>query len=346
MSNTQFKVSRRDFFKGTALGAAMTAVGGNVASSFAKDSSPTSVPASSYTSTGRSAQIFSELVKEPVKILQISDSHLFLDDERGDDYKQYSDRMAKAYNHTKRYYDGKDTTPTEMLAEIAEEAAKENYDAVALTGDIVSFPSAAGVDYVKSCLDKIGAPYYYVCGNHDWHFEGMEGTERELRDEWIQKRLQPLYPKGVDPLCYSVEIKGVKIIMIDDSIYEILPKQLDFVTRELSENKPSLAFMHIPLYAPGRRVAYGVGHPDWNAEHDQQLYKIERRPQWPAEGHNETTYRFRETLLNAPNLLGVFTGHIHSNSLDVLNGKASQVTSAALDGSTFKIEIAPYPHKG
>ncbi len=336
--------SRRKFFgcafgASAALGLAETPLALSAAETTRSD-----FPLTTFTYEQGAVRFYTKAVSEPVKILQLSDVHLFLDDERGDEYRQYSERMAKAYNVTRHFETGAETNPTAMLKEIAERAKSENYDALALTGDIVSFPSAAGVDYIKKTLSTVGTPYYYVCGNHDWHFEGMEGTEKDLRDEWIEKRLKSLYPEGVNPLAYSVVVKGVKLLFVDDSIYEILPSQLEFVRKELKDNLPTLLFMHIPLYAPGRPVGFGVGHPDWNAAHDGN-YQIERRIRWPEAGHNATTYAFRDEVLNAANLIGVFTGHIHRYSLDVLNGKPSSVARASNDGSTLKIEILPYPEK-
>ncbi len=297
-------------------------------------------PETTFSLDGRKIRIFTKTVAEPVRILHISDTHLYLDDERGDSYREYSERMSKAYNSTRNYKNGAETNPVEMFKQIVEEAGSQDLDAIAMTGDIVSFPSAAGVDFVLDELGKISAPRYYISGNHDWHFEGMVGTERELRDEWIEKRLKPLYPSDVNPLCYSVKVKGVKMVFIDDSIYEILPQQLDFIREELASMEPTAVFMHIPLYAPGRSVAFGVGNPNWNASTDGN-YKIERRPRWPENGHSETTYAFRDILLNASNLLGVFQGHIHRQSLDICQGKPLHVAPSATDGSSISIEILP-----
>ncbi len=340
---TQSNLSRRQFFSASAL-AATTFATANLRGQDARANCASSYEQYSYASDGKTAKIFSSAISEPVNILQISDSHLFLDDARGEEYKQFSDRMAKAYNHTKRATDGKETNPTEMFQEITSNAAKQDYDAITLTGDIVSFPSAAGVDFAKEQLEATGVPYFYTSGNHDWHFEGMEGSEKELRDEWIQKRLKPLYPDGVNPLCYSRIVNGVNLLMVDDSIYEILPEQLDFIRQELAKNIPTLVFMHIPLYAPGRSVGYGVGHPDWNAAHDRNMI-VERRRQWPEAGHTAVTYSFRDELLAAQNMLGVFTGHIHQNTLDLVNGKPSNVVRAAYDGSTLRIELRPFPKR-
>ena len=41
-------------------------------------------------------------------------------------------------------------------------------DVVALTGDIVSFPSQAAIEFVSEALSKLDTEVLYTCGNHDW----------------------------------------------------------------------------------------------------------------------------------------------------------------------------------
>ena len=340
--NSQF--TRRGFF-GASLGTALTATVAPAAFAASTDAPvpaapPADFPETSFALTGADVKIYSKAIAEPVRVLQISDTHLFLDDERGADYRDYSKRMAAAYNKTKHFKTGADTNPIDELKKILADVSPEKYDAVVLTGDIVSFPSAAGVDFLLEHLGATGVPYYYIAGNHDWHFEGLPGSSADLRAEWTSKILAPLYPKGADPLAYSVDIKGVKLLLVDDSTYEILPEQLDFVRRELAQGTPTALFMHIPLYAPGRGVGYGVAHPKWGAASDGG-WKIERRERWPEAGHTETTFAFRRDVLAAPNLVGVFTGHVHVSSLDVCEGKANLTARAAVDGSTVKIDFLP-----
>lgn len=336
--NSQF--TRRGFF-GASLGTALTTAAANAfAAETPAPAAPQAFPETSFALNGVDAKIYSKAIAEPVRVLQISDTHLFLDDERGADYRDYSKRMAAAYNKTKHFKTGADTNPIDELKKILADVSPEKYDAVVLTGDIVSFPSAAGVDFLLENLGATGVPYYYIAGNHDWHFEGLPGSSADLRAEWTSKILAPLYPKGADPLAYSVDVKGVKLLLVDDSTYEILPEQLDFVRRELAAGLPTALFMHIPLFAPGRSVGYGVGHPKWGAASDGG-WQIERRERWPEAGHSETTFAFRRDVLAAPNLVGVFSGHVHLSSFDVCEGKPNLTARAAVDGSTVKIEFLP-----
>ena len=119
---------------------------------------------------------------------------------------------------------------------------------MALVGDIVSFPSEAAIDWVMSQLTRQQVPYIYVAGNHDWHYEGMEGSLQQLRATWIERRLKPLY-QGQNPLMSSHDVRGVRFLAVDNSNYEILPEQLDFFRTQVATGMPLVLFVHIPLFA-------------------------------------------------------------------------------------------------
>lgn len=278
-------------------------------------------------------------LSQKVKIMHVTDTHLWIDDERGAKYKEYSGRMAKAYNETKHFLTGNPTHPEEAFEATLELAKQEKADAITLTGDLFSFPSEAAIEWALDRLEKTGIPYFYSSGNHDWHYEGMKGSLHELRETWINKRLLPLY-KGRNPLMYSVEVKGINLVNIDNSYYEILPEQLEFYKAEVKKGKPTLLMMHIPLYAPGRSLGYGCGHPDYNAKNDRN-FEIERRQRWPENGHSKTTMEFHREVFNTKNLLGVLAGHIHKQTIDWANGIPQFLTSPNASGGYLEIDLLP-----
>lgn len=96
--------------------------------------------------------------------------------------------------------------------------------------------------------------------------------------------------------------------------------------------------MHIPLYAPGRGIYFGCGHPEWGAKSDK-IWQIERRPKWPESGHTATTLAFRNEVSAARNLLSVFAGHIHRQSLDCVNNIPQFVTEANASGGYLDVEF-------
>ena len=222
---------------------------------------------------------YAEKIKENIKVVHIADTHLFMDDDRGIPYTEFSNRMAKAYNQTTHFKTREKTTPMECFENTLAYAKQVNADVITLVGDIFSFPSELAVEWVNSKLEATGIPYIYVAGNHDWHYEGMSGKLDTLRDTWIDNRLLSLY-QGNNPLMAAYDIKGIRFLAIDNSTYEINDEQLAFFSEHVASGLPLVLLVHIPMYAPGKSISFGCGNPNWNASTDSN-YKLERRPRWP-----------------------------------------------------------------
>lgn len=280
-------------------------------------------------------------IKKSFSMLMLADTHLFRDDARGVPFMSYSKRMAKAYNQTFHFRTGQTINPEIAFDETLRIANEQENALLALIGDIFSFPSEAAIEWVLEKLQTVSIPYVYTAGNHDWHYEGMEGTAEYLRDTWIQKRLTPLY-QGRDPLMQKIEINGINIIALDNSTYEITGAQLSFLNACLGEQKPTLLMLHIPLYAPGRSLGFGCGHPEWGAQNDKN-YQLERRLPWRATGHTKITRKFYETVFTSSDILGVLAGHIHDQSIDIINGIPQVVAEANAEGGYLQVYFSPSP---
>jgi hypothetical protein len=278
-------------------------------------------------------------ITKSFSITMLADTHLFKDDERGLPYTGFSARMAKAYNQTKHFITGESTNPEKAFVETLNIAQQNKSDILAMIGDIFSFPSEAAVDWVNEELKKSGLQHIFTAGNHDWHYEGMAGSADELREVWIMKRLISLYNKQ-NPYAQRHELNGVIFITIDNSTYEINDAQLALLESCLREGKPCLLMVHIPLFAPGRPVSFGCGHPQWNAANDKN-FQLERRMPWPAAGHTSTTLAFYKSVFSAPNLMGILAGHIHQPSVDVVNGIPQVVAAANAQGGYLQVEFNP-----
>lgn len=293
----------------------------------------------SFSLDGTRLRFYHPGIKQAFQTIVIADTHLFRDDDRGIPYQSYSGRMAKAYNQTQHYLTGEATNPEKSLAAALNLAAEKKAALVALIGDIVSFPSEAAVDFVLDNMKTAGLRYVYTAGNHDWHYEGMPGSLSSLRSEWIQKRLLPLYQQQ-NPFMQVTELQGVRIVILDNSNYQITTEQLQFFKQQLQYGQPVVLMVHIPLYAPGRSVGFGCGHPEWNAKSDKN-FELERRERWPETGHTKATMDFHHTVFNAPNVLGVIAGHIHRPSLDIINGIPQVVSEANARGACLEVEFIP-----
>lgn len=334
-------MNRRTFTLLTAASAGAALVSGS-AESPAEHRNPRITRRSSRGTFALDAQrvrFFCPAVQKPFRILVAADTHLFLDDARGEQFRQYSGRMAKAYNQTQHFLTREPTNPNACFEATLAQAKRSQVELLALVGDIFSFPSEAAIEWVQQRLQQAAVPYVYVAGNHDWHYEGMTGSLEELRATWTRQRLAPLY-QGDSPLQSVREVRGIRFVSLDNSHYEILPEQLEFYRAQVRTGQPLVLLVHIPLYAPGRSVGFGCGHPEWNATTDRNA-ELERRPRWPVAGHSPVTRSFHREVFATPNLLGVFAGHIHRPSLDVVNGIPQIVTEANATGAYLDVEFLP-----
>ena len=331
-------MKRRSFIKGTTT--AITGLGLSSSSYANPGKNKIEKPFKVCTTVDQQkVSFYAEVINESIKVVHIADTHLFMDDERGIPFQKYSNRMAKAYNQTTHFQTREKTNPKESFEQTLEFAKEINADVINLVGDIFSFPSMAAIDWVLSKLNASGIPFIYIAGNHDWHYEGMKGSLESLRNTWIKKRLQPLY-QGNHHLMATYDIKGIRFVAIDNSTYQINKEQLAFMSAQIRTGLPLVLLVHIPMYAPGKNISFGCGNPYWGAATDQS-YKLERRPKWPVNGHTQTTFDFYKMVFDSPNMMGVFAGHSHQNSIEVIKGKPQIVSDDNASGGYLEIDFLP-----
>lgn len=331
--------ARRTLIKGAVAGM-LTAPFSAAAPASAGPGEKTSALRAGFSQDDTRIRLYSPAISRPGKIVFIADTHLFRDDARGEPFRQYSGRMARAYNKTRQFRSGDATDPEESFTAVLKAAKKEKADALVLGGDILSYPSEAGVDWLVGRLRETDIPWIYTAGNHDWHYEGMEGTSAELRSTWTAKRLTPLY-QGENAMMAARDLNGVNMVTIDNSTYEILPEQLAFFKRQAASGQPMILCVHIPMYVPGKSYGFGCGHPGWGAAVDK-THATERRPKW-REKHTAVTMDFHREVFSAPNLLGIFTGHTHRMTMDLHRGIPQFVTPPNFGGGHLIVETLPVP---
>lgn len=301
-------INRRSFLSLSAAAAALPVIGAARSASGAAAPAPAAPASKDFFVNWSEKRLVMPWpgMKESVKLRVVADTHFNYYDERDAEYAKNYARMCGPKRGKARYLPEEESF--KKYWGVISGAKKAGCDAVLLLGDILSFPTLANVEAAKMLMDSAGVPCYYVAGNHDWHFEGLKGTSTELRETWVKKRLMPLYPEGADPMMYSAVVKGVRIVAIDNSNFLITPEQLAFWKAEVAKGDPVVLIMHIPIWVEGAEDEYFAG-PRWGADVDP-YFRIERRPRWPKKANPET-YEFREEVLNTPNLVGVFTGHMH-----------------------------------
>lgn len=243
--------------------------------------------------------------KDSLKIMQITDAHISIADEKESDLMKYGERMHKAYMNPRKHY-SQDIYKTtfEYLDDLLLKAKNEKIELLILTGDIVNFPSAVSVKYVYDRLMKTGIPWLYISGNHDWHYEGINGSLDSLRKIWIDKNLLPLYD-GHNPLFYSAIINGINFVGIDNSTGQVNDKQVEFLKDQLMLKEPIVLISHIP-------------------------YNLNRETEQPG-----MVPLIDIILSNSNKIVAILAGHIHKSSFYFTGSLCEYTSLAAFQGASF-----------
>lgn len=307
---------------------------------------PRTVPASAVTVTGTQINLTSTLVRNEVKVVLSSDSHLVDFDEREEPYRQYSNRMYEAYSNPDYKIVTKDTDLKQYFRNFVTMAAEVNASAMFSLGDLVSYPSEFAIEWINQTVSEIHIPFYPINGNHDWHYELYPGTPDQIREKWTEERLIALYPSGVNPMCYSVEIGGIRFVLMDDSTDEIKFNQLEFIRREIETGKPIILLMHVPMYSEGRAEGWALGNPEWRYDtassktyFDKSYFEGEYARSNPM--HTNITNCFYNEVLSADNVIACIAGHVHSFNIDEINGMLMLTLDANYKNNAYCLTISP-----
>lgn len=274
---------------------------------------------------------------EPFTVLQVSDSHISCDNESDKQYEAYSKRTGTAFPTVKHYKTQEMVSPLEGFAAMMELAKESEVSLIVLSGDIINYLSATAVDAVSRLVKRANIPYVYTAGNHDWHYEGMAGTADQLRAEWTEKRLKPLYTGN--PLFSSTIRGGLNFVTIDNSTYQVNEEQLTFYKEQRAKQEPIVLFLHIPVYMPTLGTG-SCGHPQWGAAVDRS-FEIERRERWPESGNSPSTVAFIEEVMETEKLVGIFAGHYHTAAALSHGNKQQFISGAAFKGQYRIIRLLP-----
>lgn len=282
-------------------------------------------------------------LQETFKILQITDSHVSIISTDEEAYHRFSSRMDRAFETVRHYKTKKKSTPSRMFLELLKIAEKENVNLIVLSGDIVNNPSHSSITFIHKSLELTGIPYIYIAGNHDWHYEGMEGSAENLRKTWIENSLMPLYG-GNNPFYSSHVLGGINFVAIDNSTYQVSEAQLQFYTTQLNREFPIVLILHIPLYTENERNQKNItvcGAPHWGWDTDKN-YRIEKRERWSKMGNLSTTLNFIKTVKNSSNLIAVLAGHTHKNQINSISEQVNQyVTGSSVNGHYRLMRFEP-----
>lgn len=264
-------------------------------------------------------------LKKPVKLLQITDSHIALDD----DGKQH----IRAFEYFEGKYDGRSAA----YFHAALKYASDNGLFIINTGDTIDFFSKGNFDFLDKYLN--GTDYIYAAGNHDFcHCVGLAKEDRKYK----RNNIKIIAPHIKTNLCFdSVIIGEVNIVTIDDSYYLLTHGQIDMLKAEVAKGYPILLCMHIPIFTPDladfvmlkQPCSYVIG-----ATNDYlNRYPSDRRDQQKPD---ESTVEAIKYIKSESMIKAVFSGHIHNNFETKLNSDLMQYcTHGTYDGFVREITV-------
>lgn len=254
-------------------------------------------------------------LKEPVRLLHISDTHICLADERDDQRKRDLARSRGTFFHT----DGAKRNnadpaffpfPEDHLREQVA-YARENGLLLIHTGDVIDFVSEQNLETAAEILS--GTDYFLAPGNHEFSLyvgEAWEDVPYKMQSfDHVQELLKI-------PLHFAVrQIGGLKLIAMDNTYYLFDEKQLELLKKELEDGLPVILLLHTPLYTAeifGKFLAmtngvcaYLCGCPEECYAHFSSAERIrQQRADAP-------TKAMIDLIRSSSQIKGIFTGHKH-----------------------------------
>lgn len=181
-----------------------------------------------------------------------------------------------------------------------------------------------------------GRKYLYTFGNHDYYSYDSDSGCAEDRDRYLDDFLRFL---PCDPTMDSMQIGGVNLVVLDDSLAQFSGMQLEFLRSEIRKDLPILLFLHLPVYSPSFvpkayewwDSAMCVGTPlDVLAAHG------ETDPKMPAD---EATQAMLELIRTEPLIKAVFASHLHFADEAEVQGKPQFVNEPCCLGSVREIVL-------
>ena len=267
-------------------------------------------------------------LQQPLRILQVSDCHLSACcEEDSDKAKEKSKKKTASFRK-----EAGGVTQEQRLKEALDLA--DDHDALVFTGDVADSPSQANLQLLESLLE--GRRYLYTFGNHDYYAYDSDSGKAEDRDRFLDDFLRFL---PCDPTMDAMQIGGVNLVSLDDSLAQFSPLQMEFLKAEIGRGLPILLFLHLPVYSPTFvSQAYARWDSSMCAGTPQDVLDAhgETDPKMPP---GEATLAMLELIRSEPLIKAVFASHLHfSDEAEVL-GKPQFVNEPCYLGSVREIVI-------
>lgn len=256
---------------------------------------------------------------EPVKLLQITDSHITRDDPQ----------MYREATFNTHYSGCAEDYFFKALA-----YAKQNHMPVLHTGDLIDFFSPGNFAFIDEYMADVD--YIYAAGNHDFcHLLGQ--AKEDYAYKW--EKITEIAPHIKNNLYfYSRLIGGVNLVTLDNSYYAITRGQIELLKAEAAKGYPMVLAMHVPIYTEELRRCSTAGEPLYTLATPPEILATYTPDRIRQQAQDETTLEAVAYIKEEPLIKAVIAGHKHLNCVsDLREGLPQLVTAGSFDGYVREI---------
>lgn len=175
-------------------------------------------------------------LKKSYTMIQISDTHLIVTDENSTlEQKQKAMEQEAAWLEVKKdfaelfgepYNESHEISTIQCFEKVMDFVKEQKPDLLIFSGDVLNFEHEEGFRYFEQYMKGYLGEWLFVPGNHD-------------NDRMLQRL-------GIDGI-QGRELEGVRVIGLDDSKMTLSETQLEQLKERLSDGKPSILVMHVPV---------------------------------------------------------------------------------------------------
>ncbi|MBE6576979.1 MAG: hypothetical protein E7653_02430 [Ruminococcaceae bacterium] len=251
-------------------------------------------------------------------IYQFSDVHLNLSDElsseeekaetesRIENWHRVREKFAMRYGEP--YGDDQKIEAEEHFENLLKTAHQDG-DALIITGDVFDHLNEAHFRFFENRFVDLGIPYVYACGNHEY----VDNIPSDTAMAMIKRPVQTL------------DLGDLVIMAFENSKRVITKEQIDALKTKLSEGKPIIVAMHVPI----------------QAEHNEIHKKCSEYFRLNYDGCPAENLEFIDLIYkNADKIAAILAGHLHFlNVCELTHGLTQYVSTQGITGNINRIVI-------
>lgn len=208
------------------------------------------------------------------------------------------------------------------------------------TGDLASQPNRDAMFAARDFLDWLGIPYYPMGGNHDFVVE-------ESR-EWFLEAFHAHLPNS--ETYYAFDHEKLHFVVLDPwwlwrdgSLMPYSERHANLITNS-DDNRPRWALPDDQLAWLDADLKKNAARPTVIGCHYPAIGIPDRlrRPEMNDAGSLQNGDALRKVLRAHPQVKAVFSGHLHMNIIELIDGVAHVVTAALPEYPTEYREVSIY----